>query len=276
MEKSLSFITSCGMLKGIKNWLISFVHLQLVITLFGLPIFVLWGLPVSCATLLGNFIFSPLLVLFIGLCCMITLCELIYIPHALFDYALEQTSMIWYKLLSWSSPAWLIGCSLRTLPIVLLCCIIFYLFHAQTNPSKEKQILLSACFLFIIFSSNYVLKKNVYFIVDQTHILHFQNHTVCIDNGTLSKKRSAQSWIDYTLLPELIRYTGSPHIDTFISFNTNKRIYRAAKKLELQASIKNIFFRNRLYREKSINKYSASDKTFRSVKLFNKRLISVR
>jgi hypothetical protein len=233
------------MFQSIKNWLAAFVHLQLIIMLFSLPILVLWGLSISCATLPGNLIFSPLLFIFIALCCLITLCELAGISHALLNHTLEYAAAAWYRLLGWSSPTWLTGCSLKALPVILICCAIFYLAHQRKNPSKQQQIFLILFLLTVIFVSEFFLQRNISFRVENLYVVHYKNHTVCIDAGTFSKKRSAQSWIDYTLLPEIVRQTGRPHIDTFISYKNNKRTYHAAKQLERQAGVKKILLPKR-------------------------------
>ena len=131
------------MLKTVTNWIISFVHIQLIITLFSLPILILWGLPISLASLLGNFIFSPLLFIFIMLSCIITLCAILNIPYHFFVICLEKISTVWYSLLSYGSPSWLTGCSIRTLPIVLICCTLFILHIKKTKQKNNKLVLAS-------------------------------------------------------------------------------------------------------------------------------------
>lgn len=85
--------------------------------------------------------FSPLLVLFIGLCCLITFFEIAQIPYALFVQLLEWTSELWYKLLSLSNSAWLTGCSQNSLIIAVMACIVAYLFNRKYAPSKKKPYL---------------------------------------------------------------------------------------------------------------------------------------
>ena len=240
MEKSLPCFASNRMLKKIKSWAVDFLHLQLVITLFSLPIFIVWGLPISMLSLFGNLLFSPLLVLFIGLCCLITFFEIAQIPYALFVQLLEWTSELWYKLLSLSNSAWLTGCSQNSLIIAVMACIVAYLFNRKYAPSKKKALFVLIFLLATVFITDWFLRKNLYFHLDHMHILQMHNRTICIDCGTFSKKRSPQSWIDYTLLSSLVQYTGKPHIDTFITFAQNKRTYHAAKLLERQAGVSKI------------------------------------
>lgn len=234
------------MFKAIKSWIISFLHIQLIITLFSLPIFIMWGLPVSILALLGNLIFSPLLALFIALCCLITFCELLQIPHSLADQCLEFVGKFWYKLLSLSSPQWLTGCPIKLLPLTITCCSISYFLYKKYNPSKKDLVKINSILLLIIFSAKSFIPNNALFNYDHMHVIQCNNQTICIDNGTFSRKRSPQSWIDYTLLSDLVKYTGSPQIDTFISFKNNKRTYRAAKLLERQAGISKIILPSQL------------------------------
>lgn len=233
------------MFKIIQSWLISFLHIQLIITLFSLPILIMWGLPISTVSLLGNLLFSPLLMFFIALCCMITLFEMFGFSHTYFDYALEQVSTLWYKILSWSSPSWLTGYPIKLLPVTLVACLIFYWFHRQ-EQTKMKQIYMSILLLCIIFIAKCFVSLDGHFHYDHMDVIRYKGHTFCIDHGAFSRKRSPQSWIDYTLLPDLVSHTGSPKIDTMITYKNNKRTYRAAKQLERQACIQNLHFPKKL------------------------------
>lgn len=95
----------------------------------------------------------------------------------------------------------------------------------------------------MITAIDFLLQQDTQFQYEHMHVIRYKNHTYCIDNGTFSRKRSAQSWIDYTLLTDLVKYTGQPHIDTFISYKNNKRTYHAAKLLERQAGVQKIYLR---------------------------------
>ena len=58
--------------------------------------------------------------------------------------------------------------------------------------------------------------NGVAFNNDEVPILHYAQKTVVIDSGVIGKRASAVSWVNYTLVPELIKKTGPLVIDHLI------------------------------------------------------------
>ena len=64
---------------------------------------------------------------------------------------------------------------------------------------------------------------------------------IMIDPGFIASRPSYESFISYTLMPEIIQKTGSMHIEHLIVFKFNKRILDALQFLATKITIKNIY-----------------------------------
>src|SRR5688500_3452145 len=91
------------------SYVTSFFELQFVISVMSLPLLIIWGIPISIMSPLANFIFTPLLIVFLWCSCLTTVCILARIPCSLFENCLQKITAFWLYLLSFSNPKWLIG-----------------------------------------------------------------------------------------------------------------------------------------------------------------------
>jgi len=62
-----------------------------------------------------------------------------------------------------------------------------------------------------------------------------------IDPGFIASRPSYESFISYTLIPEIIQKTGCMHIEHLIVFKFNKRVLDALQFLATKMTIKNIY-----------------------------------
>jgi hypothetical protein len=62
-----------------------------------------------------------------------------------------------------------------------------------------------------------------------------------IDPGYISSRPNYESFISYTLMPEIIKQTGSMHIDHLVICKFNKRILDAVQFLATKMYIKNLY-----------------------------------
>lgn len=67
------------------------------------------------------------------------------------------------------------------------------------------------------------------------------NELIMIDPGFLAARPSYESFISYTLIPEIIKQTGSMHIDHLVIGKFNKRILDAVQFLATKMNIKNLY-----------------------------------
>lgn len=85
------------------NWILSFLRVQLVLFLVALPILSLWGLPLSYASIIGNFLFAPWATVFLGLSTLWLISHVCGIPNTLLVYGIEYITTWWLWCLSYGS-----------------------------------------------------------------------------------------------------------------------------------------------------------------------------
>lgn len=205
-----------------QTWFYNFMHVQLFLSLISLPVLVAWGLPFSLMTVGGNLLFTPLLTLFLLISTSIFFFELFHIPNSWLIYLLEKLSGFWMRLLEYGSTSWLYGIDQWGLLIcafsAFIACIILH--HKQWGKEKKSWILFSFLLLLPFFYQKIrfffpqkflitCIKKNV-LITSHKGILSM------IDYGALGEKKSANTWIQYTLLPQALKKAGSVRFDTIL------------------------------------------------------------
>lgn len=86
--------------KAFFKWFLNTLELQFFLTLICWPIFLVWGIPVPCLTIIGNIIFTPFLLAALALSCLITICTLCCIPDSIFVWLFESVLQLWQSLLN--------------------------------------------------------------------------------------------------------------------------------------------------------------------------------
>lgn len=221
------------------GWLFRFLQVQFFITTVSLPILASWGLPFSLLSPLGNLLFLPVLVLFLFLSSIIFFLELCCIPNGIFIYFLEKITSWWTSALSFGNGTWyLIG--LGTPPKLFLILVPLFAFliisHKKTNSVRRSIILLALLLTTSVLYLKLLHKPHTLFETiacngGQVTILRTKNKTAVIDQGFVGKKISAPSWVEYTLIPEIIKKTGSNTIDHLIVLQPGIMTFRALEKL---------------------------------------------
>ena len=197
--------------------LISFMQVQLFISLVSLPVLIAWGLPISIMSVIGNLIFSPLIGLFLLFASLIFFSELLSIPNSGLIYILEYITKIWIYCLSFGSKTWLIGIKENVLPLamIIMLFIVLALMHKKTvskkifiNINVLCILIITACHCFNTSNRSETIqcmKKNI--------TLSYKDGAVYIkDHGGLGEKRNPESWILYTFIPTIIKKYGTLHI----------------------------------------------------------------
>lgn len=75
-------------------------HIQLFLTICSLPLLSYWGIRLSLATLIGNILFSPVMSIYLALCIIIFVSEILYIPNGVLIMLFEWYSQSWLQVLS--------------------------------------------------------------------------------------------------------------------------------------------------------------------------------
>lgn len=230
------------MIKKAINWLASFLELQLIISLLSLPVLIDWGLAISYMLPLANLIFTPLLALFLWCSCLFTLCVVIHAPSNWLATILDHIAQIWFYFLSFSQPNWLVGFNQKMFWISSSIAIFLIITYTFFYPNKKRSlIILISCCVFL-FATRWLSQKNCLYKIENLpmYALRLNDKILIIDNGALSSKQNFYSWIDYTILPKLVKTDGITIVDTLILYKPNKKLVKAALQFAQQTMIKTI------------------------------------
>lgn len=228
--------------------LVSFIHLQLFISLISLPILLAWGIPFSLLTFAGNFLFAPILTFFLLLSSLIFFCQLLAIPNGIFIYFLEKLDAGWVWFMNHAAHNALIGFAQPPLWVILLipCCALLILHHKAVNTHLKGIFCFSSLFLVIALYLKFFAYPGV--MIDtidcngkKVPIITYHNQITLIDNGIIGRRLSAPSWLEYTLSSYLIKKGGYTHIDHFVVPYINKTIFEALISFLQKMPIKNLY-----------------------------------
>ncbi len=230
-----------------KNWLARALQVQLFMCLVSIPFLIYVGLPVSILSPLSTIIFGPFLTIFLLLSSLIFFAELFYIPNTLLIWCLEKTTNIWLFVLAYSHQSWLIGFAIPSVIILILIPIFVLLsIHCKYTSTPVRTIaLFSFILLFIMLASKVNTKSTIIRKIEChgnfVHIIHDNKTNILIDSGVIATRPSAQTWVKYTLIPQIIKQTGSLVLDHVIVLQPSMRLFEALTLLCSQIHIKNIY-----------------------------------
>jgi hypothetical protein len=228
--------------------LIRVIQLQLYLTLMSAPILIYWGLPVSLASPVGNIIFYPLLLIFLFVSSIIFFCQIFHIPHALCIYTLGKTSMLFHYFLDLGNSWWLMGFvkpPVYILILVPIATISIFCCKKTRGPYISIGCLLAISCIFGLYTK-YLHQPSCCI----THvpcnrgelaILYSHNQLTIIDPGVLGQRLSAPSWVEYTLVPMIIKSTGQTTITNLVVMQPSHITFEAVKTLYCTCNIKNIY-----------------------------------
>lgn len=231
-----------------RQWFLKSVQLQLFISFISLPFLIGWGLPISLLTPVSTLIFGPFLTCFLLISSIIFFLELLYLPNQALIWCLEAVTSIWLTCLNLEQRAWLIG--FPKPPILILILIPFIalaIIHSKKITSISLRICVLACFLvgtcFILklFPYNHTTIETITCNRGEITLINHHDTLIMIDPAFIALKPSYESWISYTLIPEIIQKTGRMSIDYLIVFKFNKRLLDALQFLATKIIIKNIY-----------------------------------
>lgn len=226
----------------IKNYIFSFLELQFVISLMSLPLLILWGIPISIMSPLANLIFTPLLILFLWISCLASICIITHIPCNVFEIILNKITDLWLYLLTFSKPTWLVGFPIKMLYLSLIIFITIALWYIFIRPTQKTTVIfLISCWFFMILVQPFFTNKIKLEQISDLHLwaLRIANKTYLIDNGALCTHKNMYTNLDYTILPKLIYHTGCTTIDTIIFNKPSTQIIKIAEQCSKQFNCKN-------------------------------------
>jgi hypothetical protein len=234
-------------LKRAPYFLLTFLKLQLFLTLISWPILLCWGLPLSLASPLGNLLFTPFLMLFLTFSSLIFITELFYIPNSFLIWCLEHVSNSWYSLLLLADRSWLLRCAQPSYFFIGLMIVSSLIIIESKKYSKTP---ISTFLLGLVLS---ISGLYIYFTVDCTStvtpIKYRQNQlllithgykNILIDPGYLATTACASNWITYTLVP-LLTKKGIKKIDSLVAFKPSTSVFQALTVLTKKIPVLEIF-----------------------------------
>ncbi len=222
----------------IKNYLTHFVLAHLLITLVSLPILICWGIPLSKLSIIGNFLFTPILTIFLVLSSIIFFTELFYIPNLFLIKSLETLTSFWQKLLVSGNKSWLTGFTKQNSIILLsIPAFLFLVFTCKKINSINKKII-SMSILLILYTGyfsyqswkNYPQKQTLFSFKNKLKITKKINGKLNIqDHGFFNKKRSIRKFIDFELKSYLLKNFGTIKIKNLSVLNPGINSFKAAQ-----------------------------------------------
>lgn len=237
-------------LRNFPEYILKYLQLQLFITIVSLPILIMWGLPISLASPLGNFIFNPFLMVFLLLSSLIFFCEVCYIPNYYLIVLLEYFNSFWLYIISTAKRSWLVAIAQPPLVILLLLLLITF---AALHHKKLLKTYLSVISLLIIICIT--ISGGYYFSKLNARIAHIscfdkeltfisaKNCNLLIDPGVF-RRVSAPSYITFTLIPQLIRTHGVKSIDHVICLKPCNLSFQALAALINKVEVKYLYLPN--------------------------------
>ncbi len=224
------------------------MQLQLFISFISLPLLIGWGLPISLLTPFSTLIFGPFLTCFLLISSIIFFLELLYLPNTWPIWCLEFITNSWLACLNLEQRAWLIGFTKPPLLILLLIPLIaLAAVHHKKISSLAMRVSLLACLLvgtciiLKLFPYNYPSTETITCNNGTITFINYNKTLIMIDPGFIASKPSYESYISYTLLPEIIQKTGRMNIDHLIVFKFNKRILDALQFLATKITIQHLY-----------------------------------
>ena len=186
----------------------SHTHLQLCISLISWPFLYYWGLPITPASLLGNLLFAPFLLIVLLLSSVLFLCELLLLPHWPAPL-LELCTSLWWYTLTTSNKSWIFFFAhppqwwIHLIPIitVILLCI------------RMKRLLRIKLYIILMILSGIILPRTKgtsfttlnYFDKELTLLQSGTNGILIDEDIVLGRRLSAQKQITFTLIPHLTK-----------------------------------------------------------------------
>lgn len=228
--------------------LIDFLILNLFLTLVSLPVMVAWGLPLSWLSPIGNLMFSPFLSAFLCISTIAFFCELLHLPHHLFDRILEYITYAWRCILQLAPANSSIGCTQTALYLlVIISLVTFTLLMIPFFRSAQKRLaalsILFFCSLAILRTAQPTnLHTELVCITKQCKLIRNSNQTALIDHGAFSERANPASWIQYHFIPDLIKKTGSTSVEHLILPRPTIRALEAAIALMQHAHVATIYY----------------------------------
>ena len=224
------------------------IILQCIITLVTLPILIHAGLPLTPLGLLGNILYSPFLIAFMGLSAMIFVCLLLSINISPLVWLLSLVSNAWFALLKLGEPfgaQWYFaddGYKALALCWLTSGALLFLkIFQKSRVRWMFSSILLC---IMSIFTLNYITKsRNFAWHKDGSHFIcgNFYNQKLIVhDFYTRIPSKHKNFFINVLLIPWCAKNFGTIKIEEYHLYANGKSKTNFIEILQKELSIKKV------------------------------------
>jgi len=211
----------------VNRWLMRTIYIQLYLSLMSSPILIYWGLPVSLAAPIGNILFNPLLVVFLFFSSLLFFTELLHIPNSLFALILNYCTRFMDYCAGFGSREWLIGFArpmvilLLLIPIATLL-VIHYRYNRKSWRGVFALFFVSiAISVGLMYSTATKQLQEIFCNGGSLTLISTKSHTILIDPGFLGSRISSSSYVQYTLVPSIIKSAGTMTVDVLVILKIN-------------------------------------------------------
>ena len=226
-----------------RYWIANAINVQLLTTALSLPILIIWGLPLSMMSIVGNLLATPFLMGVLFLCSLLFLTELIGLPNSMLYYLTDFLIAVWDKLLSFGKKSWLVGFSAPSLGVGILLCLVTVgglwclVRYGKISIAKASISMIIMCLAFCSFFQNDLSHG-----LEHIHCIKRHNKRMVVDDGFFRFKTSYKSPVRYQIKPLLYKVFGSIHIKRWHVTYAGIRSLRALCELLNEIRIDEITF----------------------------------
>ncbi|MBT3903835.1 hypothetical protein HOL34_03345 [bacterium] len=199
----------------------------------------------SIAAPLGNLIFGPFLATFLLLCSLVTICQIISIPHAPIITLLEWCSQFWVWSVGQGSSSWLLYTTRPPFILSIFVLVMAFLIVAQW-PRERMRCSLALCILLITASlTTHIVNRyhhNQKLIIRATPISieQKQGGTEVTVSKQTARMGVNKATLIFNLQPAVVKATGSPQISNLILEQPTSAWCKALSQAVTQLKIKNL------------------------------------
>ena len=205
------------------QYLISFSLTQLLLTVGAMPILIGWGLGTSVMSLVGNLVFTPVLIVFILLSSLLLFTELCGIPNFYIAKTLDQITLIWERVLNYGSSSWMIECAKPPTTILIAIPVLTFviLHHRWVNSIKRRFIVLGSILMLLYcmcwtYQRTFQSHGGVRKFDEKLYVIPLADRSVIvIDNGFFSRKKSIEKALEFEFKPWMVKQFGGINIKEF-------------------------------------------------------------
>jgi hypothetical protein len=204
------------------SWLLLFLEVQLFVTIISFPFMLWWGLPFSLLTIVGNLIFQPFIIGILILSAIIFVTESIGISNAFCVMMFEYLSDLWIKIADYAPVSVLVAIPCPSMFVLgIIPCVALAFVHLRRPPLVLRVVglsfLVGGIMVICFWCRPTLLGMNIMYSSNRyVRLLYVNGNSFLVLNDLGNARTRVDRWVDYVLLPTLIKCIGSSGIDDLV------------------------------------------------------------